>query len=251
MKTLFYLLSAAVLLVSCEKNALQLPIDPVTTGARIKLVHAAPDAPAVDLFLNGKKFSAFTPTGVTSTFAGNPVGVPYNNTFPGNGANYAVAPAESSEVRISAPASTSAGSATVITTQNLAFEDNKYYSLIVTGTGPQPELLVLSDDFSAATDPTKYYVRFVNLTAGQNYDLAVGTNATLAQNLAYKGTTAFIAVDANTSPVFAFRLPGSITNVSTVTFTGSTSGRVVTAFIRGVAGRTGTAAPGINFYVNR
>lgn len=47
MKHLLYLVaSVGLLLASCEKNALSIPADLVTSGARLKLINAAPDPPA-------------------------------------------------------------------------------------------------------------------------------------------------------------------------------------------------------------
>lgn len=252
LKNILYILSAAALLVSCEKNSLQLPIDPVTTGARLKLINAAPDFPGIELAIGGKKFSGFTPVGATATSPGTPAGLPYNNTFPNTGSNYAIVTPGSQAIAISAPATSTATSVTAISTQNLTLEDNKYYSLFVAGAGPQPEVLLVNDSFEGASDPSKFYVRFINLIAGATYDVALVTpNTTLSANLAYKGVTPFIAIDAISGPTFAFRLPGSATNVGSIQFTSSASGRAATVFLRGVTGRTGTAAPGINVYVNR
>lgn len=252
MKKLLYALSAAALLVSCEKNTLQLPIDAITSGARLKLINAAPDVPGVELAIGGKKFSGFTPTGATATSPGTPAGLPFNTTFPSTGSNYAIVTPGQQAISISAPASSSAGSATVINTQNLTLEDNKYYSLFVAGAGAQPEVLLVNDNFEGAADPAKLYVRFINLIPGSTYDVALTTpNTTLATNLAYRAVSPFISIDAVSGPTFAFRLPGVATNVGTVQFTSSSAGRAVTVFLRGITGRTGTTAPGINVYVNR
>ncbi|MEZ0483106.1 DUF4397 domain-containing protein [Fibrella aquatica] len=251
-KHILYLFSAAALLLSCEKNSLQLPIDPVTSGARLKLVHAAPDLSSLDLLIGGKKFSGFTPVGATATSPGRPTGIPYNTTFPAAGSNYAIVTPGAQSISLSVPASTTASSATVITTQNLTLEDNKYYSLLVAGAGVQPEVMLVNDVFDGAEEVTKLYVRFINLVPGSTYDLALNNpNTVLASNLAYKAVSPYTAVDAITGPVFAFRAPGSATNLGTVTFTSSSAGRAITVFIRGIQGRTGTAAPGLNVYVNR
>lgn len=254
LKNSLYIFSAAALLVSCEKNTLQLPIDPITAGARVKLINVAPDVSSINLFVGDKKFSGFTPVGASTTSPGTPTGVPYNATFPNVGSNYAIITPGSQAISISVPASTTASSATVVATQNLTFEDNKYYSLFVAGAGPTPEILLVNDAFEGGSDPAKIYVRFINLIAGSKYDVALTTptpNVTLATNLDYKAVSPFIAVDAITGPTFAFRLPGSAVNVGAVQFTSSASGRAVTVFLRGVLGRTGTAAPNINVYVNR
>lgn len=252
----FITLSAVVLLSwSCEKNALVLPVETVTSGARVKLIHAAPEAPGVDLFIGGQKYSGFTPAGATTTSPGTPVPIRYDNTYPANGFNYTIVPAGASEVTITAPATTTAGSATVISTQNLTLDDNKYYSMIVAGDKAKQEVLLINDDFSMATDPNKFYVRFINLISGVNYDLALADAAgtVLVSNLAYKGVSPFMAVDASAGGSFVFRLPGTKVNLNTtpVTFTSTVNGRVLTVYTRGIVGRTGTLAPNINFYVNR
>ncbi len=252
LKNILYILSAAALLVSCEKNSLQLPIDPVTIGARLKLINAAPDFPGIELAIGGKKFSGFTPVGATATSPGTPAGLPFNNTFPNTGSNYAIVTPGQQAIAISAPATSTANSATAINAQNLTFEDNKYYSLFVAGAGAQPEILLVNDNFEGASDPSKFYVRFVNLIPGSTYDVALtAPNTTLTTNLTYRAVSPFISIDAIAGPTFAFRAPGSATNIGSIQFTSSASGRAVTVFLRGVTGRTGTAAPGINVYVNR
>ncbi|KAB7731325.1 DUF4397 domain-containing protein [Rudanella paleaurantiibacter] len=251
LKNILFIFSAAVLLFSCEKNALQLPTEPVEAGARLKLIHAAPDLPGIDLLIGGKKFSAFTPVGATTTNPGTPAGVPYNNTFPGNLANYALVTPGQAAITISTPASTTAGSATVVTEQSITLDDTKYYSLFVAGPTAKPEVLLLTDDFGSALDATKTYVRFINLTSGGTYDFALSNGTMLAPALAFKGVTSFIAIDPAITPSFVFRAPGTTANLGTITLTNTAAGRVITIFTRGVVGRTGTAAPGINLYINR
>ena len=251
LKNLLYVLSVAALL-SCEKSTLNLPIDAVTSGARIKLIHAAPDAPGVNLLVGGQKISGFTPSGATTTSPGTPVPINYGTTFPGaTGTGYAVVPAGQSTVTLSAPASTTAGSATVVSEQSLMLDDGKYYSLLLAGTGPKPEVIVLTDDLSQTLDPTKYYVRFINLAIGQNYDLGLTGGATLLSNLAYKGISAFIPVNAAVNPAFSIRLPGSTADVVGVTFSSNITGRVLTIVARGTPGKTGTQAPNLTIAVNR
>lgn len=245
-------ISAAVLIGwSCEKSVLTLPETIVTSGARLKLIHAAPEAPGVDLLIGGKKFSGFTPAGASTTSPGTPVPITYTRAFPSLDFNYAIVPAGQSEVSLTAPAATTASSATVVSTQNLTLDDNKYYSLFLTGTGPKPEVLLINDDFSAAVDPSKFYVRFINLTPGIKYDLALASGTVLAPNLDYKGVSPFVAVDASNNASFVFRLPGTSVSIGTIAFTNTVNGRVLTVYTRGIVGRTGTVAPAISFYVNR
>jgi len=251
-KNILYILSATALLMGCTKNTLELPIEAVTGGARIKLVHVAPDAPGVNLLVGGQKINGATPIGASLTNPGTPVPVNYGAAFPNNlSAGYAVIPAGQSAITLSAPASTTAGSATVVSQQNLTFENDKNYSLLMAGTGATPEVIVLNDDLSQTLDPTKFYVRFINLAIGQNYDFGLSTGTILAPDLAYKGNSGFIPVDAALLPSFVMRLPKTAANVVTVTFNSNITGRVLTFVARGVPGRTGAQAPSTTLYVNR
>ncbi|CCH55051.1 hypothetical protein BN8_04283 [Fibrisoma limi BUZ 3] len=244
---------AALIGWSCEKNALILPNEPVTSGARIKLVHAALEAPGVDLFVNGTKLSAFTPANASTTSPGTPVPISFNNTFPGTGASYAVVPVGQAALQISAPATTTATSATVLYEQTTQLEDNKYYSLLLTGAGQKPDVLLVTDDFSNANDPSKFYVRFVNLIPNDvKYDLALSTGTVLVSGAAYKSVSPFVGVDVSNNVSLVLRAAGTTTNIGAVyTFTSTANGRVLTLFARGLPGKTGTQAPALNGYVNR
>lgn len=258
LKNSLYLLSAAALLVlSCEKNTVPVQDTLVTSGARVKLFHAAPEAPGVNLFVNEQKISANTPVGATVTNPGTPAPIVFGGTFPGaTNANYAVigtAAGQQKTVKISAPASGTVTSETVLYNQPVTLEDNKYYTLFVAGAGTQPEVLLVNDDFSSATDANKYYVRFVNLITGANeYDLALSNGTVIVPKLAYKASSAFVPVDGALASTFSLRLAGTTTAVgSNYNFTGSTSGRVLTIVAVGIPGRTGTVAPRITGYINR
>jgi len=247
------LATAALVGWSCEKNALTLPDEPVTSGARVKLVHAAPEAPGVDLFVNGTKLSAFTPANASTTSPGTPVPISFNNTFPGTGANYAVVPVGQTALRVSAPATTTATSATVIYEQTTQLEDNKYYSLLLTGAGLKPEVLLVNDDFSNAIDPNKFYVRFVNLIPNDvKYDLVLSTGTVVIPGAAYKSVSPFVGVDVSNNVSLVLRATGTTANIGTTyTFTSTANGRVLTLFARGLPGKTGAQAPALNGYLNR
>lgn len=250
-KNILFILSVTALLASCAKTTLDLPVTAVSSGARIKLIHAAPDVSGVNLLVSGQKISGFTPSGASTTNPGTPVPVNYGTTWPGVTAGYAVVTPGQVPVSISAPAATTAGSATVVSEQTLTLEDNRYYSLLLAGTGAKPEVVLLTDDLSQTLDPTKYYVRFINLTTGQNYDLSTTAGTVLATNVAYKGVSAFVPVDAGVNPAFALRLPGSTANAASITFNSNITGRVLTLIARGVAGKTGAQAPSLTLSVNR
>lgn len=246
-------LSAALLLGwSCDKNTLTLPIESATSGARVKLIHAAPEAPGVDLLIGGKKYSGFTPAGASVTSPGTPVPITYTRTFPAFDFDYAVVPAGASEVSITAPATTTASSATVISTQNLTLDDNKYYSMILAGAGAKPDVLLLNDDFSTATDPAKFYVRFINLlVGGPELDLALVKGAVLQSKIGYKGASSFIGLNVANGASFEIRPTGTSTVLLPASTTSNSAGRVLTVILTGISGKTGAVAPRAFFYVSR
>ena len=259
MRNLIFI-AACIVLVSCDKNALTIPADVATGGARLKLINAAPDLPGgIELAINGKKVSAFTPSGATATSPGFAVGVPFNSTFPSTGSNYAIVTPGAVSLSLTSPATTTTASATAIGSSSATLDDNAYYSLFVSGTGVQPETTLLKDDFAQLTASSKVYVRFVNLIPNgpaTGYDLFIlsadgKTITPVAQAITYKGASAFATLDAFTNPTLALRLPGTTANVGTVTFSNIANGRVLTVFARGLVGRTGTAAASLNLYVNR
>ncbi|GAB3571673.1 hypothetical protein GCM10027578_30350 [Spirosoma luteolum] len=240
---------------SCERNTLSIPVSPIQSGARIKLVHSAPDAPALELAINGQKVSAGIPTGASSISAGTgvPSSIAYGSTYPGSVSNYAVVPTGQVTAVLSTPAATTAAGMSPVATQMLTLDDSKYYSLLVLGTGAQPQVSLINDDFSAANDPSKFYVRFINLIPGSTaYDLALSSGTVLASNIGYQGVSPFIGVDVSNNASFVFRLAGTTTNVTTaLVFSSSTSGRVLTLVAQGVPGKTGAQAPRLISYVNR
>ncbi len=257
MRTYTYLIALLAIGLgwSCQRETLLIPSTPVQTGARIKLVHAAPEAASVDLYVNGQKISAGLPTGASSISAGTgtPTAITFGNTFPGSTASYAVISSGQVPITLSSPAATTAGSATTVATQTLSLTDGNYYSLLVLGTGTQPQIKLIPDDFNTATDPALFYVRFINLIPNAPaYDLALASGAIITANVAYQSASPFVGVDLSNNASFVFRSTGTTTSGGTgVTFTGSTAGRVITMVAQGVVGRTGTQAPRINVYVNR
>jgi len=257
MRTYTYLIALLAIGLgwSCQRETLLIPSTPTPAGARLKLVHAAPEAASVDLYVNGQKISAGLPTGASSISAGTgtPTAITFGATFPGLTANYAVVSSGQVPVTLSSPAATTAGSATTVATQTLSLTDGSYYSLLVLGTGTQPQVTLISDEFNTAIDPALFYVRFINLIPNSPaYDLALATGPLITSNVAYQSASPFVGVDISANASFVFRSTGATTSAGTgLTFTGSTAGRVITVVAQGIVGRTGTQAPRLNVYVNR
>ena len=95
------------------------------TGARVKLLHAIPDGPAVDVYVNNAK--------VNGTALAFYTGYPdreYLALTPGTAA-----------LKVSTPASGTVTEQTVLTA-NATFDADKYYTIAATGTAAAPAAVI-------------------------------------------------------------------------------------------------------------
>lgn len=179
----------------------------------IRILHASPDAPAVDVYADGKliaqnlSFANFTE---------------YQPLTPGS-YNIKVYPA---------------GTATnpVINT-SLDLPDRSIYTAAVTGRLDDISLLPVPDTPMAAT-PGKVSLRFVHLSPDTpTVDITLPDGTVLFRNVSFKDITDYLAVDPGTYTLQA-RAAGTdrvLLNVPNQTFTG---GRFYTAYAVGLAGGT-------------
>jgi hypothetical protein len=230
----------------------QLDIVNPASGARVKFIHAVPDAPGVSILVNNKQFS-----GVLTSPPAAPGIVTYGTTFPVN--DYAVLDAGTAKVDVVTPASGTIAQATVIS-GSVPVEANKFYSVFAIGSvaGGGLEAFITEDNLTPA-DTAKAYIRLVNTIANTTtgYDLGSGTTYPSAlANVGYKKATAFVAVDpvptgGNPIPVL-LRLNGTTVNLAPTTFTFSPiKRRFYTFYLRGRVGGTGTQVLTITSYTNR
>lgn len=149
---------------------------PVTAAneARVRVVHASPDAPAVDVLVNGAK--AFT-----------------NAPFKGITA-YAPLAAGSYKVQV-----VPTGAMTpVVIDATLALEANTDYTVVAMGKLANIGPVVLKDN-NAAPAAGKAHVRIVHASPdAPAVDIAVKGGPVLFSNLAFKAASAYAPVDAGT-----------------------------------------------------
>ncbi|MEO8795383.1 MAG: DUF4397 domain-containing protein, partial [Daejeonella sp.] len=118
------LISASVIFTSCKKDGV-VDRGGISQGGKVKFVHASPDAPQFNFYVNGTKITAglASSTGVEQGMAYSATGLPtsfgYSNFEPG-------ALVFKSLV---APSSTTVAAGTELFTTNLSVEADKYYSL--------------------------------------------------------------------------------------------------------------------------
>jgi hypothetical protein len=179
-------------------------------GARVRVVHASPDAPAVDVLVNdGVAFSNAPFKGITSYAALDPA------TY-----NVKVVPTGATEP--------------VVIEADLALEA-KDYTVVAVGQLANIEPLVLMDD-NTLPEAGKAHVRFVHASPdAPAVDIAVKGGPILFSNVAFKGVGSYLPVDAATYDL-EVRLAGTETVALEVPGVALADQTVYTVFAMGLAG---------------
>lgn len=145
-------------------------------NSRVRVVHASPDAPAVDVYVNGNKTLSDVPFFTAS--------------------NYLNVPAGSYRFQVTA-AGTPADKA-VIDANGVALAAGKDYTVVAVNTLSAIEPLVLEDN-NAAPAAGKAHVRFVHASPNAPaVDVKVAGGPTIFSNVAFKGVGTYTPVDAGT-----------------------------------------------------
>jgi hypothetical protein len=205
MKRLYAVLGAMVLILSLATSVM-------ADGhqARVRAVHASPDAPAVDILVNDN--AAFT----NAPFKGI---TQYANLDTGT-YNIKVVPTGATDP--------------VVIEADLDLEA-KDYTVVALGTLENIEPLVLVDNNSAPAEG-KAHVRFVHASPdAPAVDIAVKGGPVLFSNIAFKEVGDYLPVDAGTYDL-EVRVAGSETVALDVPGLALQAGTVYTVFAMGLAG---------------
>lgn len=179
--------------------------------ARVRVVHASPDAPAVDVLVNNAK--AFS-------------NAPFKGITP-----YASLDAGSYEVQVVPAGATEP----VVIKAILDLKGGTDYTVVAVGRLANIEPLVLTDDNSAPA-AGKAHVRFVHASPdAPAVDIAVKGGPVLFSNVAFKGVGGYLPVDAGTYDL-EVRLAGTSNVVLSVPSVKLNPGTVYTIFAMGLAG---------------
>jgi Domain of unknown function (DUF4397) len=247
-------LLAAVVLASCEENAVQDITGPLPT-ARVKFFNFGVNAPAVNFYANTTKMTAInSATGVEST-----LGVTYGSVGAG-GFYSAIAPGSYSlEGKIAATTDKDLAIAKV--SANIA--DGKHYSMYMSGfyntTTKTVEAFVVEDPLPAAIDFGAAQVRFVHAISNANPMTLYARNTSTAVEVAVGGAVAYKAAGTFVSlPTGSYdlstRFAGASTNAIVRTAVSFSAGRVYTIGARGditVTSTTATNRPFLDNTINR
>jgi hypothetical protein len=178
--------------------------------ARVRAVHASPDAPAVDILVNDGVAFANAPFKGITDYA----------TLDSGTYNIKVVPTGATEP--------------VVIEADLALE-GKDYTIVALGKLADIEPLVLIDNNSAPA-AGKAHVRFVHASPdAPAVDIAVKGGPILFSNIAFKGIGDYLPVDAGTYDL-EVRLAGTDTVALEVPGLALQAGTVYTVFAMGLAG---------------
>ncbi|WP_232058354.1 DUF4397 domain-containing protein [Nibribacter ruber] len=206
--SLLAVLPAVFLTTACDDDDEDSPM--VEQKANVMVVHAAPNAPTVDLFVDGTK--------VNSTALAYPRNTGYLQVAAGS-RNVKVAPS-------------GAGAANAVIDANLNLTANTNYSVFAAGPLTALTAVVVEDNLTAPA-AGRAHVRFIHLSPdAPNVDVVVqGTTSNLFSNIQYKGSTAFKPVNAGTYTLLVQPV-GTDVNAVTANVT-LQAGKIYTVFAKG------------------
>ena len=214
-------LFATVSLIGCSSD--DNPVAP-TPQARVMAVHASPDAPAVDLVVDG-------------TVAGTGLAFP-NNTA------YLNVPAGTRNVKVNV-----AGTTTTVINANLPVSGGTSYTVFASDVVANIGAVVLIDDLTAPASG-KAHVRFVHLSPdAPAVDVAVQGGPVVFANKAFKEYSAFTPVDAGTYNL-EVRVAGTSTVALPLNNITLQAGKIYTVFAKGLLAGSGAQALGAQIIVN-
>ena len=221
------LLMPALFFVSCNKDD---DNNETPAKAKVMVVHASPDAPNVDVRING-----------TVALSGV--------AYPGN-SNYTELNSGSTNIKVSP-----AGTTDYVIDANVNLDANKVYSVFAVDAVSNIKAAVVTDDLTTPASG-KSHVRFFHFSPdAPAVDIAVTGGPVLFSNRRFNDQATNASL-ANFTPVNAasynleVRAAGTNTVVLSLPNIPLTAGKIYTVFAKGFLGGTGTQALGAQIIAN-
>mmetsp|Transcript_27606 Transcript_27606/g.30737 ORF Transcript_27606/g.30737 Transcript_27606/m.30737 type:complete len:265 (+) Transcript_27606:66-860(+) len=181
----------------------------ITADAGVRVIHASPDAPAVDVFVNS----------TTPTFS--------NLAFTENTGAYTLLPANVYNIKVSPTGATTP----VVINATLPLADGVYYTIAAAGFLADIEALVFVDEVT--TNSTLASVRFIHLAPdAPAVDVAVQNSSTLFSNVSFSESGGYVSVPEGTYDLEVLAA-GTTTQVLAVPGVSLMAGTVYTVFAEG------------------
>lgn len=213
------LLGAVMTISSCSKEETK-------SEANVLVTHASPNAPGVDLLVDGAKQNSSA------------------LTFPSN-TGYLKVESGTRNIKVNVT-----GTATTVIEADLALEKDKSYSVFAVDSVSKISAVVVTDDLTSPASG-KAHVRFIHLSPNAPaVDVAVDGGAVVFGNKAFKEYTAFTPLDAGTYDL-EVRVAGTAAVALDLDPITLQAGKIYTVFAKGFLGGTGAEALGAEIIVNK
>jgi hypothetical protein len=194
-------------------------------AGKLMIIHASPDAPAVDLLLDGTKLNS---SAVNYT----------DNTA------YISAAAGTRVLKVNV-----AGTSTTALQASLPIVSNKNYSVFAIDSVSKLSGLFVEDNLAAPASG-KAHVRFIHLSPdAPAVDVAVDGGAVVFGDYIFKEASAFTPLDAGTYDL-EVRVAGTLTVALDLAPITLTAGKIYTVYAKGFLGGVGAQALGAQIIVN-
>ena len=210
--------------IGCDDEETPVSPTPLPSNSLVKVVHASPDAPGVDLL-------------VDNTIAGT------NLTFPNN-TGYLAVPSGTRNVKVNVT-----GTSTTVIEANIDFMMNINYSVFAVNSVANIEAIVVEDDL---TNPAqgKAHVRFIHLSPdAPAVDVTLSDGTIVFGNKSFKESTNFTPLDAGSYDL-EVRVTGTTTVALDLPVINLEDGKIYTVFARGFLSGNGQQQLGAEIVVN-
>jgi hypothetical protein len=210
--------------IGCDDEETPVSPTPLPSNSLVKVVHASPDAPGVDLL-------------VDNTIAGT------NLTFPNN-TGYLTVPSGTRNVKVNVT-----GTSTTVIEANLNLMTNKNYSVFAVNSVANIEAIVIEDDLTSPAQG-KAHVRFIHLSPdAPAVDVTLSDGTVVFGNKSFKESTAFTPLDAGTYDL-EVRVAGTSTVALDLPVINLEAGKIYTVFAKGFLSGNGQQQLGAEIIVN-
>lgn len=126
----------------------------------------------------------------------------------------------------------------IIKADTINLEVKKFYSVYLSNVVSKPDIVLVNDSL-AKPEAGKATIRLVNLSPDAGaVDLVIKAGATIATNKAYKGSSPFVAVSANTNYTLEIRKAGTATVLVSIPTVSLRERSVYTVWLHGLAAAT-------------
>lgn len=234
-----------VLFYACDKeDTLPIRFTPIPgSNVSVKFYHISPDAPNVNIFVNGIKSTSIAPN------ASNVVqGIAFGQLYPATTA-YTTLPSGSLQFQAKVPDSSAITPGAIISTTTENLQAGKFYTYVLVDSLSKLSTVVVEDDPNIAL-ANKAYFRIANFIPNGAVKVEIVKTSTgftysnTFDNVPFKAVQSYDTLSAGAGEVYRIFLRNPATNAKLDSITAFTpaASKKYTFYCRGVFGQTGTSA---------